>query len=503
MSADSAADSRHRLLSRALIGMHGSEPVARERHAMERRIKPGFPSAQFRFRRSRMAGEVGGRPSNRIKICHHPTGQSAVRRAYRTGILGSRQTGRMRSGADRRGDHPGGGWRDRAGCAARSGQGANAHTGAADRAAIIGAGRSAATVVSRGARTRRGHKRHGCALRCSNLDANGNPSGKHPDKGTLYWHTDGSWRERTGQATMMVSEVVPDVGGETEFADMYSAYDLLPAAMKSRIEGRRAVHNFDFSRTRRHGEAPLTAEQKAKVPPVAHPIVRTHPDTGRKAIFLGDHAETIEGMDYDDGRALIEQLNEMITQPARVSPIAGARASASYGTIAACCIAPPASTRRGSSGSCAAAPFLATGRYEFCRNLICLNVRTVQAKYSMPIKSKYLFVASMDVDPDKEALFNEVYDTEHVPNLLKVPGVHAVARMEGEPFAMSIGGEERTVAHDGPRHSALYEIDGGMLSAANGRLRSKPGAGPVRCGRSPATAGTRSISCAKTLYKLR
>ena len=47
----------------------------------------------------------------------------------------------------------------------------------------------------------------------------------------------------------------------------------------------------------------------------------------------------------------------------------------------------------------------------------------------MPIKSKYLFVASMDVDPDKETLFNEVYDTEHVPNLLKVPGVHAVTRV--------------------------------------------------------------------------
>ena len=71
----------------------------------------------------------------------------------------------------------------------------------------------------------------------------------------------------------------------------------------------------------------------------------------------------------------------------------------------------------------------------------------------MPIKSKYLFVASMDVDPDKETLFNEVYDTEHVPNLLKVPGVHAVARMEGEPFAMSIGGEQRMVVHDGPLDS--------------------------------------------------
>ncbi len=57
---------------------------------------------------------------------------------------------------------------------------------------------------------------------------------------------------------------VPEVGGETQFADMYSAYDLLPAAMKARIEGRRAVHNFDFSRTRRHGEEPLTAEQKGQ-----------------------------------------------------------------------------------------------------------------------------------------------------------------------------------------------------------------------------------------------
>ena len=66
----------------------------------------------------------------------------------------------------------------------------------------------------------------------------------------------------------------------------------------------------------------------------------------------------------------------------------------------------------------------------------------MQAKNSMALKSRYLFVASMDVQPDKEALFNEVYDTEHVPTLLKVPGVHAVSRMEGESFVVSIGGEK-------------------------------------------------------------
>jgi hypothetical protein len=78
----------------------------------------------------------------------------------------------------------------------------------------------------------------------------------------------------------------------------------------------------------------------------------------------------------------------------------------------------------------------------------------------MPIKSKYLFVASMDVAPDKEALFHEVYDTEHVPNLLKVPGVHAVTRVVGESFSINIGGEEKRIAQDGPRYSAIYEIDG-------------------------------------------
>lgn len=163
-----------------------------------------------------------------------------------------------------------------------------------------------------------GYKDHPEIYMLSNLDEHGNPSGKHPDKGTLYWHTDGSWRERTGQATMMYSEIVPPVGGETEFADMYVAYDLLPAALKAKIEGRRAIHNLDFSRTRRHGEDPMTAEQKAKVPPVAHPIVRTHPETGRKAIFLGDHAQEIEGMDYEEGRALIEEVNALITPRAQV-----------------------------------------------------------------------------------------------------------------------------------------------------------------------------------------
>ena len=74
-------------------------------------------------------------------------------------------------------------------------------------------------------------------------------------------------------------------------------------------------------------------------------------------------------------------------------------------------------------------------------------------------KAKYLFIDSMDVDADKEALFNEVYDTEHIPALLKVPGVLSVSRGVREPLTMSIGGEKKTIVAEGePRYSAYYEL---------------------------------------------
>ena len=147
--------------------------------------------------------------------------------------------------------------------------------------------------------------------RLSNLDENGNPNGRYPDKGTLVWHTDGSWRRVTGQATILYAEVVSQEGGETHFCDMYGAYERLSSDWKTRIANLRAVHNLDFSRTRRHGEDPMTDAQRAAVPPVDHPIVRTHPNTKRKCLYLGDHAEYVQGMDYASGRALIDELNDL------------------------------------------------------------------------------------------------------------------------------------------------------------------------------------------------
>jgi len=78
----------------------------------------------------------------------------------------------------------------------------------------------------------------------------------------------------------------------------------------------------------------------------------------------------------------------------------------------------------------------------------------------MPIQSRYLFSAAMDVEPAKEALFNEVYDTEHVPLLQTVPGVVAIARFKRRPVTMIIGGERRTIVIDNePTYHALYEIE--------------------------------------------
>ncbi len=78
----------------------------------------------------------------------------------------------------------------------------------------------------------------------------------------------------------------------------------------------------------------------------------------------------------------------------------------------------------------------------------------------MPFTSPYLFSAAMDVEPEKETLFNEVYDTEHVPLLLKVPGVISVARFRSEPVTMIIGGQrKRIVVENEPRYSALYELE--------------------------------------------
>lgn len=98
----------------------------------------------------------------------------------------------------------------------------------------------------------------------------------------------------------------------------------------------------------------------------------------------------------------------------------------------------------------------------------------------MPLQSRYLFTATMDVEPDREGVFNDVYDTEHVPLLLKVPGVVSVARFKRRPLTMVIGGQVRTIVLENePSYTALYELQSPDV------LVSEPWAKAVDQGRWP------------------
>ena len=112
-------------------------------------------------------------------------------------------------------------------------------------------------------------------------------------------------------------------------------------------------------------------------------------------------------------------------------------------------------------------------------------------------KTRYLFTAAMDVDPAKEALFNEVYDTEHIPELLKVPGCLAVYRFTLAPLKMSIGGELKTIVAEGePKYSALYELESAEV------LSSPAWAAAVEKGRWPAQVRPYTRNRRHTLRKL-
>jgi taurine dioxygenase len=149
----------------------------------------------------------------------------------------------------------------------------------------------------------------------TNLDEDGKPKGEHPDPGSAIWHTDGSWSRRRGVVTTLYGLCLPRSGGDTFFADMYGAYDALTPEMKQRLDGLRAVHNLDYSRRLTGAKEQMTEEQKRAAPPVEHPIVRIHPETGRKAIYLGEHASHVAGMPLEEGRALVKRINAHATQP--------------------------------------------------------------------------------------------------------------------------------------------------------------------------------------------
>ena len=117
--------------------------------------------------------------------------------------------------------------------------------------------------------------------------------------------------------TMLHVVQVPPKGGDTLFANMHMAYDALEDTEKTWLGGLRAVHSWEASR-RNTGNRPATEEQKRERPPVVHPVVRTHPVTGRKSLYLGMHVSHIEGIPIAEGKALMDELLERGTIDAHV-----------------------------------------------------------------------------------------------------------------------------------------------------------------------------------------
>ncbi len=155
--------------------------------------------------------------------------------------------------------------------------------------------------------------------RATNLDQDDNfmPI-DHPvmqtNRDNQKWHTDSSFKHVPATASLLHARIVPEAGGETEFANLAAAYDALDDATKEQIDDLIVVHNFFWSRKGVDAIA-FTEEEKAAIPPVRHPLARVHPETGRKVIYIGSHAEKIEGMGWEESRALIDRLNEHATQP--------------------------------------------------------------------------------------------------------------------------------------------------------------------------------------------
>jgi alpha-ketoglutarate-dependent 2,4-dichlorophenoxyacetate dioxygenase len=127
------------------------------------------------------------------------------------------------------------------------------------------------------------------------------------------WHTDSSFKTPPGHLSMLSAHAVPSWGGETQFADMRAAYDDLPDALKARIAGLRAEHSILYSRAL-IGFEDFPEHVREQLPPVEQPLVRLHPGSGRKTLYLAAHAAHIVGMPVPEGRLLLRDLMEHATQ---------------------------------------------------------------------------------------------------------------------------------------------------------------------------------------------
>ena len=129
------------------------------------------------------------------------------------------------------------------------------------------------------------------------------------------WHTDDSFMREPCSLTMLYGVIVPSRGGDTQFVNMHAAYEALSPGMKARIEGLQVIHKYQSSRQTNKVSKRPDAEMKA-MPEATHPLVRTHPETGRKALYLNaNRMEQVVGMDRAESDALLDTLIAHAIEP--------------------------------------------------------------------------------------------------------------------------------------------------------------------------------------------
>lgn len=135
-----------------------------------------------------------------------------------------------------------------------------------------------------------------------------------------YWHSDLSYMKKPSLGSLLLCREVPEVGGDTMWANMYLAYETLSDPMKHFLATLRAIHDYshayDTYFAKLKERPPLTPEQKAKTPPVEHPVIRTHPVTGRKALYVNPGFTVgFVGMPDEESKPILEFLFHHSTRP--------------------------------------------------------------------------------------------------------------------------------------------------------------------------------------------
>ncbi|HWT05499.1 MAG TPA: TauD/TfdA family dioxygenase [Xanthomonadales bacterium] len=132
--------------------------------------------------------------------------------------------------------------------------------------------------------------------------------------GNRLWHSDSSFQSPPARYSMLSAKEVPSAGGETEYADMRAAYDAFPDALKTQIEDLRAFHSIIYSRST-IGFTEFSDAERAQFPGAEQPLVRVHPGSHRKSVYVASHASHVIGWPVPDGRILLRELLALATLP--------------------------------------------------------------------------------------------------------------------------------------------------------------------------------------------